>query len=210
MPPRLFSALPAREEIAGVALQLDDTLDVEARDQQLAGSFGNLRSLQVGVCEAGRVVQLFAELDRCVSVRSGRVPVALTAVAAGAPAEDVDSQAVAESRRLFAEAQRDRQELDRIRDRAGLETAAAELVEHFGTVGVVADRRFCERAGALQLHDRLVEIAHRHPRPGFVQLCTELGARRSPLELGNAVDEDIDRELVVVCGQSRFGRGKHR
>jgi hypothetical protein len=71
------------------------TLGVRARQDPLALSLGDERGLKEDVRDGLPVVQALGQLERALDVLAGRLPVALAAVAAGAPLEDVCAQPIA-------------------------------------------------------------------------------------------------------------------
>src|SRR6185503_17217285 len=64
-------------------------LGIRAGEHPVPRALRDQRSLEIVVGDRSAVIQAFGELERPLDVFAGSLPVALTAVAARAPAEDV-------------------------------------------------------------------------------------------------------------------------
>ena len=78
-------------------------LRVRPREQPVAVALGDQRGLEEDVGDGAPVVQALGELERALDVLAGGLPVALPAIAAGAPAQDVRAERVAREARALGE-----------------------------------------------------------------------------------------------------------
>ena len=137
------------------------------------------------------VVESLGELERALDVLARGLEVALAAVAAGAPAEDVRAQQVARHPRALGERQRLVEEADRRGDALKLVAADAEPEEHVRPVEIREARCLRQLAGAVEQLARLAELALLHAGP-------RLAAERPNLELRRRDALDGRRDLLVL------------
>src|SRR5438270_5052646 len=83
------------ERIVDRLVELLRALPERAGAAPLAGALRDERSLEVDVCDRLVVAQRLGELERALDVLACRLPVALAAVAARAPLQDVRAEPVA-------------------------------------------------------------------------------------------------------------------
>ncbi len=184
--------------------ELDRSLDVEARDEQLTGPLCDERRLQVGVREQARVPDVLRELHRRVGVGASGVPFALAAVAPSAPPKDINAQLVGHVARALAELEGRGQELHRVGDHSELQSAAAELVEDLGSVGVREACLLGDSPCPGEHPDRLFDFADGHSPPGLVEQRAQLGfglVAQKRARFG----EQLDRGVVIACGERFLG-----
>src|SRR5829696_1574903 len=185
-------------------------LGVRARQNPVAVALGEQRRLEVDLAERLRVLLRLGELERALDVLARRLVIALAAVAARAPRENVGAEEIRRKRRALRELQGLAEQRDRGRDARKQVPADAEAEEDVGAVDV-------RELGALRIAARLVEQLERGPNLACVGTGPGLAAEDPDVQLDGAGSEHSRKRLrvlldgrgVLLVGRQRVGAGEN-
>ena len=163
-------------------------LGVRPSEHPVALALGDERRLEVHLGGCAPVAKALGQLERTLDVFPCRLPVALAAVAARTPAEDLRSQQVVGEIRPFCELESGVEQAEGSGDAGQLVAAGAEPEEHVGALDVGELRLLGERARLGEQRCRFLQLAVLEPGPRFAGERTELeilrarrpGVRREP------------------------------
>src|SRR5829696_1187784 len=185
-------------------------LGVRARQNPVAVALGEQRRLEVDLAERLRVLLRLGELERALDVLARRLVIALAAVAARAPRENVGAEEIRRKRRALRELQGLAEQRDRGRDARKQVPADAEAEEDVGAVDV-------RELGALRIAARVVEQLQRGPNLACVGTGPGLAAEDPDVQLDGAGSEHSRKRLrvlldgggVLLVGRQRVGAGEN-
>ena len=174
-------------------------------------SLGDERGLEVRIRGRLPVAGGPRQLEGPLDVLTGALPVALAAVAAGTPAENVGAERVGSEPRALRELESRGQQSDGGGDAGQLVAGDAEPEEHRGAVDVGERRPLGELARAGERGQRLVVAAELDQRPGLAEQEPELEiARAGALDRLLRTGELLERLGVLVCLGERLRAGERR
>jgi len=169
------------------------------------------RGLEVDVAEGPLVAESLRELERALDVLARPLPVALAAVAARAPREDVRPEQVARHAGPLGERQRLAEEADRGRDAGKLVAADADAVHQVGAVDVRERIALDEAARLVEVLERDANLSALHPSPALAAERADAQLRRTGGENGVLdVDVVLNRVVVLVILRQRLGANQRR
>src|SRR5829696_3599254 len=171
-------------------------LRVRAREHPVAVALGEQRRLEVHLAEGLRVLLRLGELERALDVLARRLVIALAAVAAGAPREDVGAEEVRRERRALRKLQSLAEQGEGGRDAREEVPADTEAEEDVRAVDV-------RELGTLRVAACLLEQLQRRPHLTGVGAGPGLAAEDTDVQLDGARAEDSRQRLRVVLD----GRG---
>src|SRR4051794_3264780 len=184
-------------------------LRVRPRADPLAVPLRDQRGHEVDVADRSAVVEPLGELERELHVLTRGLPVALAAVAAGAPGEHLRAEEVAGQFGPLGKRERLPEEGDRGRDARELVAADADPEHDVRAVGVRELRLLDEAARLLEQSEPLADLAALLAGP-------TLAAERAELELDRARGRNrratalelADRLVVAVVVRKHLGPGE--
>src|SRR5215218_8895612 len=171
-------------------------LRVRARQHPVAVALGEQRRLEVHLAEGLRVLLRLGELERALDVLARRLVIALAAVAAGAPREDVGAEEVRRERRALRKLQSLAEQGEGGRDAREEVPADTEAEEDVRAVDV-------RELGTLRVPACLLEQLQRRPHLARVGAGPGLAAEDTDVQLDGARAEHRRQRLRVVLD----GRG---
>ena len=186
-------------------------LRVAAREHPVAHALGDERGLEVDVRHRAVVVERLRQLERALDVLARGLEVALAAVAAGAPAEDLGAKQVARQLRALGELERLAEQRDGRGDARKVVAADADAEEHLRAVDVREAGPLGERAAALEQLERGPNLAplHAAPRPRLRAREPRARSRRSPSTAVREFSSSSTASSYWWAFAQRLGAGEH-